>query len=85
MSVVINQEAPMGERLVSHVPRLIEERGWTKKEFTAYCMLAGLSDFTAKRLADGETDFNTSTLLVAARVLEKDISQLLRSNGDHQG
>lgn len=63
--------------LVSHVPELIEAKGWTFDKFAGYSRLEELSDFTARRLADGETRMNTDTLYKVAKVFGVDIGDVL--------
>lgn len=58
--------------LVSRVPELLEAKGWSVNEFTGRCLLAGLSADTARRLARGDTKFNSETLAVAAKVFGLD-------------
>jgi len=71
-------EAGMTDKLVSRIPALLARKGWDLNTFKARCMLAGLSDFTATKLANGETNVTTATLAVVARVLEvASISELV--------
>lgn len=58
--------------LVSRVPGLIEKKEWDLKTFQAHCMLAGLSDFTAARLANGDTNFTLGTMVDVCGVLGVD-------------
>jgi len=55
--------------LKSFVPELIQQKGWDTKTFAAYCMLAGMGQNTAYRLARGETEFTISTLQKVADIL----------------
>ncbi len=56
----------MGDRLVSFIPQLIAQKGWSEREFTKRCIMADLSTDTAYRLMRGETNLSTSTLLTLA-------------------
>lgn len=68
----------MCEELISHVPALLQKKGWTKKQFVARCMLANLGADVAYRVANGETNLTTRTLAIAAKVLgQKSISSLV--------
>ena len=49
-------------KLKSHIPDLIEQKGWTKGEFFGRVRIAGRSEEVAKRAMDGNTDFNVFTL-----------------------
>lgn len=74
----------MGNELVSHIPELLAKKKWSVKKFKAHCMLEGLSDFTAMRLANGDTNVNTETLLKVKTVLGVDsISELIEFDGEH--
>jgi hypothetical protein len=78
------QEIGMG-KLISFVPDLLDQKGWDKKTFAAYCMLRKMSQDTARRLAEGETNFNTETLRIAAEVLEvKSIADLIDLSFEEQ-
>ena len=70
-------EEQMALSLVSHVPDLIDSRGWTFDQFAGYCRIEGLSDFTARRLADGDTRMNTETLYKVCKALSVDIGDVL--------
>ena len=70
-------EEQMELELTSHVPELIESRGWTFDQFAGYCRLEGLSDFTARRLADGDTRMNTETLYKVCKAFSVDIGDVL--------
>lgn len=68
-------------KLHSHVPELLVKKGWTKQQFIAHCMLAGMSSDTAYRLARGDTNFSTSTLNVVVSVLGlSSISEVIDTN-----
>ena len=56
-------------KLVSHIPELLAKKGWSAKDFVAHCMLAGMGQSTAYRLANGETNIQPATLQLAASVL----------------
>lgn len=53
----------------SFVPELIQRKGWDTKTFAAHCMLAGMGQETAYRLARGDTNFNVDTLRRVAAIL----------------
>lgn len=55
--------------LKSFVPDLIQKKGWDTKRFVATCMLNGLGQDTAYRLARGDTNFTTDTLYKVAEIL----------------
>ena len=55
--------------LKNFVPELLAQKGMDKNTFIAYCMLAGMGQDTAYRLARGEVDFTTKTLEAARKVL----------------
>ena len=61
----------------SNIPRLIEQKGWTRKEFVARCALAGMSMSTAYRLARGSLAVEFRSLISAAKVLEVSTLELL--------
>jgi hypothetical protein len=82
--VGVLQEAVMGE-LKSHVPELLEKRGWNTKTFVAHCMLAGLGQETAYRLARGDVNVNIETVKVAAKVLGvESISEVIDLEADSE-
>jgi hypothetical protein len=64
------REAAVMGKLVSFVPRLLEEKGWDLKTFVGYCLLANLSQDTAYRLARGETGFTIETIKTVAKIFE---------------
>jgi hypothetical protein len=73
LQVITREEVEgMKTRLVNRVPRLLENKGWDIKTFTAYCMLSGMSSDTARRLVQGELSFTTGTLQQVAEILELD-------------
>lgn len=55
--------------LESHVPELLQKKGWTAKEFAARFMLAGGSQDVAYRMARGESNFYMASIALAALVL----------------
>lgn len=59
----------MSRLLVNHLPELLKKKGWNTNTFIAYCMLAGIGQDTAYRLARGETNFTTQTLAKIVNVL----------------
>jgi hypothetical protein len=63
-------EAAVG-KLINFVPELLAAKGWDTKTFVAHCMLAGLSQDTAYRLARGDINFTTVTLQVVAEILDQ--------------
>ncbi len=64
--------------LKSFVPELIQKKGWDVKTFAAHCMLVGMGQSTAYRLARGETNFNIETLQQIMDILEvSSISELV--------
>lgn len=78
----ITEDAAIG-KLVSHVPELLARKGWTSKEFVAHCMLAGMSQSTAYRLANGDTNIQPATLQIAASVLGvSSISEIIDVEGE---
>jgi hypothetical protein len=66
-----------GVEYKSKIPGLIEEKGFTIKQFVAYCMLAGISQTTAYKMATGATDVSIPSLAAAAVVLKTTIGNLL--------
>lgn len=73
----------MGDALVSRIPQLLQQKGMSDKEFIARCMLADLSDYTARRLLSGETNLTTNTMLKVAKILDVNINELIAQNGEH--
>ena len=75
----IDLEAGSMGKLKNLIPGLLVQKGWQIKKFVALCMLEGLSEQTAYRMARGEvTQFTTNTLLIAAEVLGvKSICELI--------
>jgi VIT1/CCC1 family predicted Fe2+/Mn2+ transporter len=65
----LTEAAVMGQKLVSHVPELLNRLGMDSKTFKAKCMLAGMSEDTARRLINGETQITPKNLAIAASVL----------------
>lgn len=64
--------------LKSFVPELIQRKGWDAKTFAAHCMLSGLGQDTAYRMARGDTDFTVDTLRKVAKILDvSSISQIM--------
>ena len=61
----------------SNIPKLIEQKGWSRKEFVARCGLAGMSMSTAYRLARGSLAVEFRSLMSAAKVLEVSTLELL--------
>lgn len=55
--------------LRNNVPELLSKLGWDTRTFAAYCMLRGIGQDTAYRLARGNTNFTIQTLAVVADVL----------------
>jgi hypothetical protein len=67
-----------GNEIVTFIPGLIQKFGWTEREFIGRCVIAGLSQDTAKRLLQGKTNVSTETLVGAARVFGvQSISELM--------
>ena len=65
----------MGEKLVSRVPDLLKTPK-ERRDFIAHCMLRGMSNFTARRIANGETNVQASKLVVVANVLNMNLGDL---------
>jgi len=61
----------------SNIPKLIEQKGWSRKEFVARCALAEMSMSTAYRLARGSLNVEFRSLLSAAKVLEMNVTELI--------
>lgn len=75
---LIGKQEGIMQRLVSHIPDLVNAKGWDKNTFEAYCKLGGISDTTADRLYGGDVVTKTTTLAVIAEVLGvKSISSLI--------
>jgi len=70
--IAVYQEDGVMVGLRSHVPELLSKLGWDTRTFAAYCMLKGIGQDTAYRLARGDTNFTTQTLSVVADVLKVD-------------
>lgn len=67
----------MGE-LKSRVPMLLAAKGWSKTQFVKLCILADISQDTAYRLANGDTNFNSVTLKKVAEIFAlPSISQVI--------
>jgi len=73
----------MGEKLASRIPDLLEDPK-SRREFIARCMLRGMSENTARKIALGKTSVQVSSLTLAASVLNKDFGELFYMNGDHE-
>lgn len=56
----------------SKIPELIRERGLTDLEWQAFCILAGLSTHTARRLIQGDVNISLATLSKVADALGVD-------------
>jgi transcriptional regulator with XRE-family HTH domain len=68
----------MEAELVSRIPDLVRQRGWTEREFIGRCIIAGTSADTAKRLLRGSTSATTRTLAQIAKVFAvQSISELM--------
>ena len=66
------EEQDMDEGLViSHIPEILEDKGWSLDEFKGYCLIGGLSAHTAIRLANGRTEITVDTLAKVTKVLSK--------------
>jgi hypothetical protein len=63
------EAAVMGQKLVNHVPELLNRLGMDSKTFMAKCMLQGMSSDTARRLINGETQITPKNQAIAASVL----------------
>lgn len=88
LEYVIGEEQAMKGRLISHVPALLEKKGWNGRMLAGHMMIRGSSPDTAYRLARGETNFNMETILVVAEILGcKSISELIEFewNESNQG
>ncbi len=46
--------------------------GWTEDQFTAYCILDGLSPDTSRKLANGATNAPSTSLAIVARALRQE-------------
>ena len=68
------------DKLTSHVPDLLAEKGWDAKRFIGMCIMEGLSEYTARRIAEGETRMTTETLAKIAMVLDAEIGDILVLN-----
>lgn len=68
LQIKVPLEADM-DKLKSFVPDLLAKKGWSTKTFAAKCMLAGMGQDTAYRMARGETNFNVDTLKQVAAIL----------------
>jgi DNA-binding Xre family transcriptional regulator len=73
------QEAEM-DKLHSRVPDLLTEKEWDMKRFIGLCIMEGLSEYTARRIAEGETRMTTETLVKVAIVLDAEIGDILILN-----
>jgi len=67
----------MGQQIISHVPELLAKKGWSSKTFVANCMLAGMGQGTAYRIASGDTNIKVETLRVVASVLGVSIGEII--------
>lgn len=68
----------MGLKLVSHVPELLELKGWNGSMLAGHMLIRGSSADTAYRIARGEVQFTTETLLLVAEILDcKSIAELI--------
>jgi hypothetical protein len=75
----------MAGKLVSRVPQLLEQKGWNARTLAGHMMIRGSSPDTAYRMARGETQFTTETLLMAADILGcKSIAELIDAEWDEQ-
>jgi len=69
-------------KLTSKVPSLISKNGWTEREFIAKCIMAGLSQDTAKKLMGGHSKFSTDTWEKVMNVFQVgSINQLIDKDG----
>lgn len=68
----------MTDKLVCRVPELLKQKGWKATKLAGLMMVRGSSPDTAYRMARGETQFTTGTLLMVAKILGvKSISDLV--------
>jgi DNA-binding Xre family transcriptional regulator len=73
------EDAVMG-KTISRIPEMLVKKGWDTKTFVANCMLAGMSQQTAYRLAGGDMNVRLSSLEVAAQVLGTSIGEIIKSD-----
>ena len=70
----------MGDKLNSRIPELLKDSE-ARRMFIAGCMMKGMSEYTARKIANGNTDAQASNLAIAASVLQKDFGDLFFVNG----
>lgn len=73
----------MGNKLRSRIPDLLKEPD-DRRLFIAGCMLKGMSEYTARKIANGNTDAQASNLAIAASVLDKPFGELFYMNGGQE-
>jgi len=70
-------------RLISHIPALLERKGWDETIFAAHMMILRINRDTSKKLARGSTNVNKRTLEAAATVLGVRDRKSTRLNSSH--
>jgi hypothetical protein len=73
----LTEAAVMGQKLVNHVPELLNRLGMDSKTFQAKCMLDGMSESTSRRILNGETQITSKNLGIAAGVLGVSIGEII--------